>query len=104
MGNARSCMYGKKLQTIVVQNSSLIIIIVSVTPVTASWVIATALQTYQKYASMSVAQTQKLKVWLATFMYSALENLYRRVEMNFGLISNAKLLTSSAGFFSSAFV
>ena len=86
------------------ENSSLIIIIVSVTPVTTSWVIATALQTYQKYASMSVAQTQKLKVWLATFMYSALENLYRRVEMNFGLISNAKLLTSSAGFFSSAFV
>ena len=37
----------------------------------------------------------KLNQQFATFMYSVFENLYRRVEINFGFISSAKDLTSS---------
>ena len=41
---------------------------------------------------------------LATFMYSVFENLYLRVEMNFGFISRAKDFTQSTHSFRSASV
>ena len=43
-------------------------------------------------------ESQNLKSQLATFMYSGFENLYLRVEINFGFISTRNYLTSVIAF------
>jgi hypothetical protein len=49
---------------------------------------------YQAVISSILKLSQNLNSWLATFMYSGLENLYFKVEMNFGFISIKNYLIS----------
>lgn len=49
---------------------------------------------FQAVISSILKLFQNLNSWLATFMYSGLENLYFKVEMNFGFISIKNYLIS----------